>query len=299
MGEIWGPADEAFRLQRERMWGVALGVTSPLAGPDAAVSAPTTVAGAIREMDMSAIADDMQFAINPSADLKVAAMLGEYKPAASLVQEFTHADYALNVNALTTSFLQHTGPPLDYPLGQYMSDVRAADVGLATPSWKPVLMRQSWLPETSFVASLPVAEHSLYSAIRPEILSVADQLGQTFQLPLQSMLVDYMGTPFELDLDFSIHPNYNLDVMPFADEPMEADSSGPRVIVREVIVWLDGKPLVLRITGTVIGEAAGFGVGLVADGAAGAALGGSVGAGLALALAEGLVIVVKRCRGRL
>lgn len=236
-------------------------------------SAVYTVADAIsaldRKMDMLAIAADMRFAINPSAALKVSEMLGEYKPTASLVQEFTVTDYGLNIDALRPSWQSTVAS--HYPLSQYMSDLLpAADIGVTTSSWKPILMRESWPPEISFVGRMSVAEQKLYSAIRPEILSVADLLGQTSQLPLQSMLVDYMGTPFEIDFDFYL----DLDTPPSHKLAVPAPLRHPRVVLKKVVVWIADRPEKVELIGLLVGEAAGQGATMMIDGAAGDWAGG-------------------------
>lgn len=165
--------------------------------------------------------------------------------------------------------------------------------------WKPTLMRLSPPLEAAFTMRLPVIEQMLYFTIRPEILSVADQLSRAFELPSQNTFVDYMGTLFELDFDLYIDPDLDLDV-PLADGPPVAAPQKPRpVILRELVVWLADRPLVVRIVGVVVGEAAGTGTGVMIDGAVGALIGNAGGAGLGLALGEGLVVVVKRCRNRL
>lgn len=295
MGEFGGAVDEAFRLQRERMLDIAFGTSRPLAGLDTAVSAPTTVADTIEKMDMmdmSAIAADMRFAINPSAGLKVSDVLGEYKPAASLVQEYAPASRALNIDELTPFWRD----ALNYPLGQYMSNLSAVDTGVVASSWKPVLARQPWVPETSFVARMPVAEQKLYSAIRPEILSVAGQLDQASQLPLQNILVDYMGTSFELDLDFYL----DLDAPPSDELRLPALPLHSRVILKKVVVWLADRPEKVELLGVVVGDVAGTGMGLMIDGgAAGTLIGSGAGSGLGFTLSKGLVVIVKRCRDRL
>lgn len=173
-----------------------------------------------------------------------------------------------------------------------------AEASQAAFSWKPVLMGFSHVPEAAFATRLSEIDRVLYSTIRPEILSVVDQL-RTFNAPLQDTFVDYMGTLVEFDFSLEL----DLDAPP-TDEPLVPVPQEHRTPVKKrVVVWLADRPTMVEIVGISVGEAAGVGLNTMMDVAVSDLAGdlaGNMGGGvMGYALGKALVIVVRRYRDRL
>lgn len=173
-----------------------------------------------------------------------------------------------------------------------------AEASQAAFNWKPVLMGFSHIPEAAFATRLSEVDRMLYSAIRPEILSVADQV-RTFDALLQDTFVDYMGTLVEFDFSLDL----DLDAPPTDEPPAPVPQENRSPVSRRVVVWLAGQPVVVRIVGMAVGETAGVGLNTMMDAAVSDLAGdlaGSVGGGvMGYALGEALVVVVRRYRNRL
>lgn len=172
-----------------------------------------------------------------------------------------------------------------------------AEATRVATDWKLVLTQFAPPLEAAFATRLSEIERTIYSAIRPEILSVADQLSRTFELSPQNTFVDYMGTLFELD--FGLNPELDLDAPPTDELPGVAPQRPRWLGSRRLVVWLADRPIVVELMGVATGEVAGTGTGLMIDGTTGALIGNGLGGVLGVALGKGLVVVVKRCRARL
>lgn len=161
----------------------ALQSPSPLAGLSAASSAYISAVGAFDRLNVSGMVEDLWAASNP---------------AAGIIQNLGSAGYLQGINAVTPY----------WPLSQYMSTLNIAKT-VIDPSWKQVLMRQSWMPEAGFVSRLAEVERSSYFALRPELNSVVQQMSAQYEGAMQNVVVRWLGTTemdFEFDFDVEDAP---------------------------------------------------------------------------------------------
>jgi len=163
-------------------------------------------------------------------------------------------------------------------------------------SWRAALMRWPTLPEAVYVARLPEIERSVYAAARPEIISVAQQLRETYDLSSVSASVRWIDTPrFGDFFDFDFDVDFNLDA-PLADGPViPVPSKKPQPLVSKAFwVWVAGRPRLVRIVVRSASAGAGYlvgvGVGEYTDGATGALVGQVIGE----ALSETIEMVIEK-----
>lgn len=177
-----------------------------------------------------------------------------------------------------------------------LAELSATQHALSNTSWKPVLMRWAMPRESYFVSKLPDIQRTLYFSIRPELLTVVEQIHRMQNPISDSTFVRWLSTPSGLDLglDFELEPEFEI---PLTDE---APSVEPRStttlpapfgfdtrtragrdlpsVGKELVVWVAGHPWVVRIVGAAVYAPAGGMVGYEMGGSFGAAVGGVVSA---------------------
>lgn len=281
-----------------------------------AASAAMSVADVVSVVDMVSVADAAkmhEWGVNP-ADLASRSFAAtSLMPLDGLLDvqqrvwdSVSTAAAGLTQASQAVEFLKNPGPVAGF-FEQYrgagMANVAdtaklVAEASQTAFNWKPVLMGFSHISEAAFAMRLPEIDRMLYSAIRPEILSVADQL-RTFNAPLQDTFVDYMGTLVEFDFSLDL----DLDAPPTDEPPGSVPQEHRTLGKKRVVVWLADRPIKVEIFGISVGEAAGVGLNTMMDGAVSELAGdlaGNVGGGvMGYALSKALVIVVRRYRDRL
>ncbi len=201
-----------------------------------------------------------------------------HNPMAGLVQQFAPASYlqGIDVKPYWPRF------SLDYPLGQYMSAINTAEM-VSASSWKPVLMRQSWMSEASFISRLAEIDRSHYFALRPELWSVVQRLSAQYEGVMQNVVGRWLGSTevaFKFDFDTE---DASIDESSEAALAEPQRILSPRTPVDNIdtttdqrrlrtklqrIVWVAGRPYaVLRVASAGTSALIGWNIGEVAGNA--------------------------------
>ncbi len=204
---------------------------------------------------------------------------------------------------------------------RWMADVPALD------SWKQVLVRWPRLPEALYTTNLPEVERSIYAAARPEIINSAQQLYEAYDFTSLQVSVRWPEAPhladfFELDLDRDLDLGAPLADGPVITVPPEAAPARPGKLpdfvspfdsidttvrrrtlsVRRLVVWVAGRPRLVKIvvkgaaggTGGLVGGIAGWSVGGPAETAMGVGVGGAVSSAVSDSISESIVVFIEK-----
>jgi hypothetical protein len=192
----------------------------------------------------------------------------------------------------------------------------------ALDSWRPALMRWPRLPEAVFMTGLPEIERSVYTAIRPGITSIAQQLRDTYDLSAVNVRVHWADAPtldgfFDLDLDHLEEQDFDIPLgggtvitVPPRETPTKPrkppEFSHPFDAIdttitpkqppqRRVFVWTEEQhPRLAKIAVTGVATGAGSAVGCVASGYMPSPLAASLGSTIGYVAGEIILVYIEK-----